>query len=149
MSVPTYYSKIFEKIICNRFISFLNEHKVIQNTQYGSQSKVSTNHALTDVITNIFGNMNSNKYTGLIFIDLTKSIDTVHHDIFLAKLAHYGNWGQANNLIRSFLNREQYVSINLKTSLLFTTSVSLKVQSRDHCYSYCILMTYPHPSIAR
>ena len=122
ISILTCYSKIFEKIIYYRFISFLNKHKVIQNTQYGFRSEVSTNHALIDVVTNIFDNINSNKYAGLIFLDLTKAFDTVNHNILLSKLTHYGIRGQANNLIRSFLNKKQYVYINEKTSTLLTNS---------------------------
>ena len=125
ISILTCYSKIFERIIYNRFISFLNKHKVIQNTQYGFRSEVSTNHALIDVVTNIFDNINSNKYTGLIFLDLTKAFDTVNQNILLSKLAHYGIRGQANNLIRSFLNRKQYVHINEKTFPLLTNSLGV------------------------
>ena len=102
--------------MCNTIISFLNKHKVMQNTQYGFRSEVSTNHALIDVVTNRYDNINSNEYEGLIFFDLTKAFDTVNHDI--AKLAHCGIRGQANNSICSFLNRKQYVSINEATSLL-------------------------------
>ena len=51
-------------------------------------------------------------YTGLIFLDLTKTFDTVNHEILLHKLDHYGIRGQSNNLLRAFLKRKQYVSIN-------------------------------------
>ena len=74
------------------------------------------------MVTNIFDNINSNKYTGLIFLDLTKAFDTVDHNILFSKLAHYGIRGLANNLIRSFLNRKQYVYINEKTSTLLIKS---------------------------
>ena len=85
---------------------------MILDTQYGFQSNRSTNHALTDVITNSFENINKNLYTGLIFLDLTKAFDTVNHEILLVKLDHYGIRGQANDLLRAFLNRKQFVSIN-------------------------------------
>ena len=58
------------------------------------------------------GNINSNQFTGLVFLDLTKALDSVNHDILLLKLEHYGLRGSANQLIKSFLSRKQFVFIN-------------------------------------
>ena len=55
-------------------------------------------------------NINNQLFTGLIFIDITKTFDTVCHKILLSKLDHYGIRGMANDLISSFLTRKQYVS---------------------------------------
>ena len=112
ISILTCFSKIMEKIIYKRQIFFLNKHKVIQKNQFGCQSNVSTNHALVDVISSCFDNINDNLFTGLIFLDLTKAFDTVNHEILLHKLDHYNIRGQANNLLRTFLKRRQYVLIN-------------------------------------
>ena len=54
-------------------------------------------------------------YTGILFLDLTKAFDTVCYQILLAKLQHYGirgPRGPSHQLIKSFLERKQYVSIN-------------------------------------
>ena len=75
-----------EKIIYKRLITFLNKHKAIHKTQYGFQKNIFTNHALIDVVTNSFDNINANLYTGLVFLDLTKAFDTVSHDTLLCKL---------------------------------------------------------------
>ena len=48
-----------------------------------------------------------------IFVDLKKAFDTVDHNIFLAKLEHYGICGVANDWFKYYLsNRRQFVSIN-------------------------------------
>ena len=101
-------------------ISFFDKHGIIQHTQYGFQLNVSTNHALVDVVTQSFENINNTMYTGLIFLDLTKAFDTVNHEILLHKLDHYGIRGQSNNLLHAFLKRKQYVSINGSNSSLLT-----------------------------
>ena len=93
---------------------------MILDTQFGFQSNRSTNYALIDVITNSFENINKNLYTGLIFLDLTKAFDTVNHEILLLKLDHYGIRGQANDLLRAFLKRKQFVSINNHESPLLS-----------------------------
>ena len=98
--------------------TFLKKHNVILDSQYGFQSNRSTNHALINVITNSLDNINDKLYTGLIFLDLTKAFDTVNHEILLLKLDHYGIRGQANDLMRAFLKRKQFVSINSHESSL-------------------------------
>ena len=120
ISILTCFSKILEQIIHKRLISFFDKHGIIQHTQYGFQLNVSTNHALVDVVTQSFENINNNMYTGLIFLDLTKAFDTVNHEMLLHKLDHYGIRGQSNNLLRAFLKRKQYVSINSSNSSLLT-----------------------------
>ena len=81
ISILTCFSKIFEKLLYKRIYNFLNKHNVIINSQYGFQNKVSTNHAFVDVITQSYENINSNQYTGLVFLDLTKAFDSVNRDI--------------------------------------------------------------------
>ena len=120
ISILTCFSKIHEQRIHKRWNSFFDKHGIIQHTQYGFQRNVSTNHALVDVVTQSFENINNNMYTGLIFVDLTKAFDTVNHEVLLHKLDHYGIRGQSNNLLRAFLKRKQYVSINGSNSSLLT-----------------------------
>ena len=112
ISILTCFSKILEQIIHKRLISFIIKHGIIQHTQYGFQRSVSTNHALVDVVTPSFENIDNNMHTGLIFLDLTTAFDTVNHEVLLHKLDHYGIRCQSNNLLRAFLKRKQYVSIN-------------------------------------
>ena len=119
ISILSCFSKILQKIIYRRLISFLNKHNVIQKTQYGFQKNVSTNHAIIDVVTNFSENINSKLYTGLVFLDLTKAFDTVSHEILIHKLDHYGIRGQADKIMQPFLNRKQYVLVNgIKSNLL-------------------------------
>ena len=58
-------------------MSFSNKHNVIQKMQYGFQRNISTNHATIVVATNFLENINSNFYTGLLFLNLTKASNTV------------------------------------------------------------------------
>ena len=114
ISILTCFSKIFEGLLYKRLNNFLNKHNIIINSQYGFQNK-----AFVDVITHSYDNINSNQYAGLVFLDLTKAFDSVNHDILLLKLEHYGIRGSANQLIKSFLSRKQFVSIKgAKSKLL-------------------------------
>ena len=112
ISILTCFSKILERLIYNRLQQFLKKHSVIHKSQYGFQKSISTEYAVLDKVSNAFENINQNLFTGLIFLDLRKAFDTVSHSILLSKLDHYCIRGSANQLIKSFLNRRQYVSVN-------------------------------------
>ena len=68
---------------------------------------LSTTHAVTDVLTLVYDNINEKKYSGLIFLDIQKAFDTVDHNILIAKLEHYGIKGIAKNLFESYLQNRQ------------------------------------------
>ena len=149
ISILTSFAKIFERIIYKRLITFLNKHKVILDTQYGFQSNKSTNHALIDVITNSFENIQKNLYTDLIFLDLTKAFDTVNHEILLLKLDHYGIREQANDLLRAFKKKNNlFLLTTMSLHYYPMTAGSPRVQPWDLCYLYYTLMTCLHLLIA-
>ena len=51
ISILTCLSKIYEKLLCTRMINFFEKHDIIDQHQYRFQCKVSTTHAMLDLIT--------------------------------------------------------------------------------------------------
>ena len=92
---------------------------VLIPSQYGFCPNRSSTHAILDIVSTTYDNINNKKYTGMVMLDLTKAFDTVCHKRLLLKLGHYGIRGTAYNLLQSYLsNRSQYVSIvNINSSL--------------------------------
>jgi hypothetical protein len=119
ISVLPAFSKLMEKIVYNRLISFINKHNILTNAQYGFRSNHSTYMALMDLIIKVTESINKKHHTMGVFLDLSKAFDTINHDILLTKLHHYGIRGTPLNWFESYLtNRKQYVQTHsVKSSL--------------------------------
>ena len=73
----------------NRIYKYLQKIKVFYYKQFGFQAGHSTNHAIVQLLGQIYDNFEDNKYTLGVFIDLSKTFDTVDHKILLSKLEIY------------------------------------------------------------
>ena len=60
-------------------------------------------HAILDIVTACYDNINNKEYTGTFVVALKKAFDTVHHPTLLAKLSHYGIRGLVSTLITAYL----------------------------------------------
>ena len=91
--------------------NFFKKNLVLIDSQYGFQNNMSTTHAVLDILTTAYDQINNNNYIALILLDFKKAFDTVCHKTLLSKLEHYGIRGVAHKLICSFLSdRQQYVA---------------------------------------
>ena len=74
----------------NRLYSFFSENNILHKKQFGFQKQHSADHAIVYLVNEILKSLENNCYTLGVFIDLTKTFDTVDHNILLKKLFHYG-----------------------------------------------------------
>ena len=89
------FSKILERITHSRLYNFLHNRKFFFAQQFGFREKHSTELATTFLVSKITNAMERKELTLCIFLDLSKTFDTINHDILQTKLSHYG--------IRAFL----------------------------------------------
>ena len=119
ISLLSIISKIFEKVMYARIISFLNSENILYPHQYGFQKNKSTEQAIISIQSKIVDAFERKENPCCIFLDFAKAFDTVNHSILVNKLNHYGIRGKALEWLYSYLNeREQCVPIgNTKSNI--------------------------------
>lgn len=83
--LPT-IGKVFEKMIQSNLQSFISEHEIMIDIQYGFRANHSTTHQLKRVTNQIIRNKELRKSTGLILIDIEKCFDSIWHKGLLYKM---------------------------------------------------------------
>ena len=117
ISLLPIFSKIFEKLIYNQFIEYIEHNEILSKLQFGFQKNKSTEQAISSIISNINKAKTMKHSSYCIFLDFAKAFDTVNHEILLDKLKYYGVKGSTLTLFKSYLsNRSQAVEVNGKMS---------------------------------
>ena len=120
------FSKIFERVIHNRMLEFINKNNIFSNTQYGFRKEMGTETALIDFTDFIHQGLLKRHNVGTIFMDLSKAFDVMDHNILKIKLEHYGFRGKFLDFLISFIeNRKYFVHVNGVNSITKTVNIGV------------------------
>ena len=97
-------SKLLEKIIYTQTYGFLDSTGQIFNSQYGFQSKHSCENVVQELVGAVVKGYENIKSTILVFLDLSKALDTIPHKILFMKMEQYGICGKVLVWLKSYLN---------------------------------------------
>ena len=113
ISILNIFSKIYEKVLYKRLLSFLTTNNFFFDHQFGFREGHSTSMALITLVHYITAVSDANETTISVFVDLSKAFDTLNHDILLHKLEHFGIRGSVLQLFENYLHgRNQCASDN-------------------------------------
>ena len=119
-------SKILENSIFKQLSTYLNEHKLLYDSQYGFRAGHSTELASIELIDRITQDLDKSKIPISIFLNLSKAFDTLDQVILLQKLNYYGIKSVELKLFQDYLqNRTQYVSYDKTNSDMYRISTGV------------------------
>lgn len=90
ISLLSVFSKIFERIIFNVIVNFLETRNIFSPSQHGFRKDHSTSTALLSFLDYVYRSLDLGHKVVAIYVDLSKAFDCVDHDILLSKLECYG-----------------------------------------------------------
>ena len=110
ISVLSFISKIYKKIVANYLIDFFESQDILYKYQFGFRKSHSTSHAIITLIDRVSQALDTGKYVVGLYLDIRKAFDAVPHSILLKKWYALGVRGNLYNWFESYLkNRKQYV----------------------------------------
>ena len=104
VSILSIISKIFERVVYDQVVGYLDDKKLLYSFQSGFRRGFSTETCLIHLSDFIRFNMDKGNLVGMVLLDLQKAFDTVDHGILLMKLEAIGLHGDAIRLFRSYLS---------------------------------------------
>ena len=113
IALTSHLIKIFEKVVRNNLVHFLEKNNLFNKNQHGFRHHRSCLSQLLDYHDKIISLMEAGLNVDSVYLDFSKAFDKVDHQIVLAKLSHIGIRGKLLLWIESFLtSRTQYVIVN-------------------------------------
>ena len=100
--IPT-FAYIFERLLLNQFVKYLEKFALLNKNKFGFQSGESSTDAVLYFIEKIIGNMEDND-TGTVFLDLAKAFNSISHEIFLKKAKNFNLYQSTINFSNLFSN---------------------------------------------
>ena len=112
-TLPT-ISKIIERSAHIQLSSFLEENRLLSQSQFGFRLKRSTSTALIAFTDQVVESMDKGCLTETVFLDLRKAFDTVEHLLLINKLKSLGVAGKSWEWFRSYLSGrvQQTICVN-------------------------------------
>ena len=86
ISVLPYFSKILECIMYNRLYKYLTDQTILHPRQFGFKKGHSIEHAIAQLVDQIYKSFENDNYNVGIFVDLSKVFNKVSHTIILKKV---------------------------------------------------------------
>ena len=104
---------MLERIMYNRLQKYLKKQNITYDKQFGFQTGHSTDHAIAQLVHQIYKAFEKNEYTLGVFIEFSIVFDTVDHSILLRKLELYGITDRNYAWIKSYLsNHLHYIQVD-------------------------------------
>ena len=117
ISLTSVLIKVFEKIIRDKMVAFLDMNKLITENQHGFRSNRSCLTNLLDFFNDVYASWDIRAPYDVIYLDFQKAFDKVPHNRLISKLRSHGIGEHLCAWIRDWLSdRQQRVVLNGEVS---------------------------------
>ena len=106
ISVLSYISKIFERVLNARMVRFVKER--LSDLLCGFREKYSMQHAAIRLTESCRNCLDNKGVVGMVLMDLSKAYDCLSHDPLTTKLAAYGFGSDSLHLSYSYLTGRKH-----------------------------------------
>ena len=96
--------KLLEKLVHTQLSLYLEEEEILTNNQFGFRKQRSTSHAISQVLNQIYTNINRSNITAAVYIDFSKAFNSVQHSTLIAKLTELNLSAKTIEWITSYLH---------------------------------------------
>ena len=83
-------SRLLEKFVQQRLMSFLGENNLLPDSQFAYRKNHSTEDAITLAVNRWLLAKHQRRTTGIVFVNMSKAFDRVRHDLLISDLAAIG-----------------------------------------------------------
>ena len=117
ISMLSFLSKMVEKLMCARLDSGIKSNNILCTYRFGFYKNSNTSDAIIEFLDYIYSSLDKKQRTNAVYINFSKSFDTVNHEILMSKLQYNVISGVMQSWFKSYLsNRKQYVSVKNSSS---------------------------------
>ena len=102
-------SKVYEKVMYNRLIRFLEDFTILFENQFGFRKLHSSYMVLMVLTDKLIKSLEKGEFVIGVYLDFSKAFDTVDHAILLSKLSHHGVRGNALQWFKSYLSDRKHI----------------------------------------
>ena len=95
---------MLEQVMYNRLQKYVKDLNILYDKQFGFQTGHSTDHAIAQLVDQLYEALEKIKYTLAVFVDLSNASDTVDHSILLRKLELFGISDRNYAWIKSYVS---------------------------------------------
>ena len=107
------HSKVLERVVSSQLITYLTANNIPNIFQSAYLPHTSTESALTLITSDLLSDLNNNRGTILVLLDMSSAFDTLNHNVLIHRLSAIGIKGISLNWFTSYItNRSSSVRIN-------------------------------------
>ncbi len=118
ISLMSVVCKLMETIIRDKIVKYLEENKLLNDSQHGFRNKCSCLTSLLEFFYEAFNSYDETKAVDIIYLDFQRAFDTVLHKRLISKVKAHSITGNTFKRLTDWLSdRQQHVVINRRVSL--------------------------------